>query len=98
MISFVMSFYFGDEDSFLTLIHMVGFFEAMSGLNISWSKCQVLGINCDQDKLQRWASVVGCEVGSHPTCYLGLPLGGNLTAVSFWDPIFEKSRNRLGSW
>lgn len=32
----------------------------------------------------------GCKVGSFPTSYIGLPLGGNLRAALFWNPIFEK--------
>lgn len=45
----------GKEESFLILNHMVEFFEAMSGLKINKSKCQILGINGDQEKIGRWA-------------------------------------------
>lgn len=72
-----MLFYFGNEDPFLILNHMVEFFEAMWGLKINRSNCQILGINYDQDKLRRQVDVIGCEVGSFPSSYLGLLLGGN---------------------
>lgn len=42
--------------------------------------------------------MIGYEVGSFPSSYLGLPLGGNSRATSFWDPISEKIRKRIASW
>lgn len=56
-----------------------------------------MGINFDQGKLHKWASV-GCDVSSLPTNYLGLRLGGNQRAVSLWDLVCEKIRKRLASW
>lgn len=70
----------------------------MNGLKINRSKCQVLGINCEGDKLFRWTNLVGCEVGDFPSLYLGLLLGRNLSAISFWDVPLEKIRKRLASW
>lgn len=61
------------------------------------SKCQILHINWDQDKLKRWADVSGFKVGSFSSSYLGLPLNGNPRSLFFWNLIFEKIRKRLAS-
>lgn len=65
----------GKEKSFFILNHMVGFFENMSGLKINRNKCQILG-NSDSEKFGRWVEVFGCEVGTFPSSYFGVPLGG----------------------
>lgn len=64
------------EESFLTLNHILAFFEEMSGLKINRAKFQVLGLNCTPEKVGRWVALVGCDIGSFPS-YLGLPLGHN---------------------
>lgn len=56
-------------------------FTPNTGLKINRSKCQSLGINHDEETLSRWAGIIGCEVGSFLSSYLGLPLGGNLRAL-----------------
>lgn len=81
-----------------TLITVSGFFEAIPGLKINRNKCQILGFNCDQEKLRSCDGVIGCEVGSFPSSYLGLSVGGNLRAISFLDSLLEKIRKRLASW
>ncbi|XP_050941567.1 uncharacterized protein LOC127149742 [Cucumis melo] len=53
---------------------------------------------CVDGKLDKWASVVGCDVSSLQTNYLGLPLGGNQRAVSLWDLVCEKICKRLAPW
>ena len=81
-----MLFCSGKREPFLILNH-IAFFEDMSGLKINRSKCVILGINIDQVKLWRWAEVFDCEVGSFPSSYFGLSLGGNPRALTFWVPI-----------
>uniref|UniRef100_A0A9I9DL06 Exocyst complex component SEC6 n=1 Tax=Cucumis melo TaxID=3656 RepID=A0A9I9DL06_CUCME len=71
--------------------------QAMPNLKINMSKCQILHINWDQDKLKRWADVSGFKVGSFSSSYLGLPLNGNPRSLFFWNLIFEKIRKRLAS-
>lgn len=66
----------------MILNHMVEFFEDMSGLEINRSKCQNLGINCDQRKVGRRADLFGCEIGFSPSFYLDFPLGGNSKVTS----------------
>lgn len=55
-------------------------------------------INCEESKIERWASSVGCEVGSLLFNYLGLPLGDNPKHVASWDLMIEKVHKLLASW
>ena len=41
---------------------------------------------------------LGCNIGSLPTEYLGLPLGAKHKEVRVWDGVEERFRNRLAMW
>jgi hypothetical protein len=83
------------------LVSIVGiiefFFSTISGLKINKAKCSLVGINSDERKIERLAQSWGCEVGTWPLKYLGLPLGGNPRALNFWNPIMEKVEKLLQS-
>lgn len=49
-------------------------FEGVSGLNVNFTKSEVLGIRVDDQCLRLFAYILGCEVDSVPTSYLRLPL------------------------
>lgn len=57
-----------------------------------------MGFNANAIKLQIWAEVFVCEVGYFPSLYLGLPLGNNSRAMSFWGLVCEKVCKRLTKW
>lgn len=53
---------FVDDMMFFALVilnHILGFFEDMSSVRISRSKCCVIGLNCVDEKLRRWVEMVG---------------------------------------
>ena len=77
------------------LLHL---FCTVSGLKINKAKCSLAGINSDCEKIKRMADSWGCEVGSWPIKYLGLPLWGRPRAITFWDPVVGKMEKRLQSW
>ena len=45
-----------------------------------------------------WAAIFRCKSSSLPVTYLGLPLGGNSSRESFWNPIIKKVEQRLAPW
>ncbi|WMV41945.1 hypothetical protein MTR67_035330 [Solanum verrucosum] len=49
-------------------------FEGISGLHVNWLKSHIFPIN-QVGNLQELAAILGCQVDSLPTKYLGLPLG-----------------------
>ncbi|KAK3224934.1 hypothetical protein Dsin_004796 [Dipteronia sinensis] len=48
--------------------------------------------------VERWAELFRCKTTSLPIKYLGLPLGGRPSSVSFWEPMLDKIRARLAPW
>lgn len=74
------------------------FFSMCSGLKINMNKNSLAGIILEDEEVRVLAIEVGCEKGSWPMKYLGLPLGGNPNSTEFWNPIIEKVGKRLDGW
>ena len=70
----------------------------MSGLKINFRKSTLLGINLQEEGVTFLADLVQCSVGTWPIKYLGLPLGGNPTKKTFWEPVETKVAKRLDGW
>lgn len=52
-------------------------------------------IHVEDNILGNLADVIGCKVGRWPLKDLGMPIGGNPKAVSFWDLVVEKVSRKL---
>ena len=50
------------------------------------------------DDVERLGFELGCNIGSLPTEYLGLPLGAKHKAVRVWDGVEERFCRRLALW
>ncbi|KAJ0507530.1 hypothetical protein HanIR_Chr11g0507201 [Helianthus annuus] len=44
------------------------------------------------------ATILGCEKGSLPFSYLGLPVGSNMGLVKNWKPVIDRFENKLSLW
>ena len=87
-----------DENNIRTLFSALKIFSTVSGLNINFGKNTLLGINMEEKEVTYLANSVQCSVGSWPIKYLGLPLGGNPTKKTFWEPVVTKVAKRLDGW
>ena len=67
-----------EQLKFLSWILM--WFEAMSGLKINLTKSEIIPIG-PVNNLVELTSELGCNIGSLPTSYLGLPLGAKHKAL-----------------
>ena len=72
-------------------------FEALSELKINPSKSALLPVGSIENP-EGLALELGCNVGSLPTTYLGLPLGAKHNSMRVWDKVEEKFRKRLALW
>ena len=54
-------------------------------------------INTLKDRKRKIARILGCEMGSLPSSYLGLPLGSKLPD-SFWIDLIDKFSKNLVGW
>lgn len=72
-------------------------FEAISGLKVNLPKSRMMGVGEVQNLLPL-VEILKCQVASLPSLYLGLPIGENHQRRSLWDPVVEKSEQRLVGW
>ena len=75
----------------------MAWFEALLGLKINLEKSLLLPMG-RVDGVERLALELGCNIGSIPTDYLGLPLGTKHRANYVWDGVEERLRKRLALW
>jgi hypothetical protein len=52
-------------------------------------------INVTQEKMQILANTFGCQIGSLPFTYLGLPMGMTKPRVDGYAPLMDKIERRL---
>lgn len=87
-----------DIPSLMNIKKVLILFELSSGLQVNFHKSSILGVNVDNYWLQTASSSLQCRIGSFPFTYLGLPIGGNSSRSSLWEPILDRMREKLSSW
>jgi len=71
-------------------------FEEVSGLKVNFNKSLLTGVNIPSSWLSEAASVLSCKTGTIP--FMGLPIDGDVTKISFWKPVVESITTRLSAW
>ena len=85
------------EEQMTHLCWILAWFEALSGLKINLEKSSLLLVG-RVDDVEGLAFELGCNIGSLPTEYLGLPLGAKHKEARVWDGVEERFRRRLALW
>lgn len=80
---------------FLRIILVI--FEGISGLHINWRKSFLYPIN-EVPNLEVLNAILGGEIGSLPTTYLGMPLGAKSKSLEIWNSVIEKCERKLARW
>ncbi|KAJ0520505.1 putative RNA-directed DNA polymerase [Helianthus annuus] len=86
------------EDNFHNLARLLRCFHLSSGLKVNFSKSKVFGVGVGNEEILHMSSILGCERGSLPFIYLGLPVGSNMGLVKNWKPVIERFENKLSMW
>nr|XP_016478797.1 PREDICTED: uncharacterized protein LOC107800154 [Nicotiana tabacum] len=89
-------FYGADRDQVLHLNLTLLLFEALSGLHINMLKSVIYPVN-EVHNLEELAGILGCNIGTLPTTYLGLPLRAKHNSSTIWKRVNEKFERRLAS-
>ena len=84
-------------DHMLTLRMVLIWFEAVSSLKINLGKSELVAVGAVRN-MEILVAVLGCNQGSLPMKYLGLPLGAKFKDKSIWNPILEKMERKLAGW
>lgn len=73
-------------------------FQDLSSLKVNFSKSLLVRVNVMSSWLAEAAGVLNCKVGSIPFMYLGLPIGGNVRRLNFWEPLIKRINSILSGW
>jgi hypothetical protein len=72
-------------------------FARATGLRVNYAKSCLVSINASEDTLQNLAQILGCEIGSLPFTYLGLPLGITKPMIQDLSPLVGLVERRLNA-
>jgi hypothetical protein len=86
-----------DRVQLLALKEVLHKFSLSTGLKINYSKSQMVPINIPDDLISELASDFGCQIGSMPFTYLGLPLGTTKPHIIDLMPLACRLERRLAS-
>lgn len=70
-------------------------FSDSSGLHVNFKKSFLVPINVLEEKSLHLAHTFGCDTGSIPFTYLGLPLGTTRPTIAEFSPLITKFEKRL---
>jgi hypothetical protein len=70
-------------------------FSQSTGLKVNYSKSCMLPINISEETTMQLAATFGCQVGSFPFTYLGLPMGTTKPRVEHYLPLMNTVERRI---
>lgn len=76
-------------------------FSLSTGLKINFHKSCLLPINFDATKTTQLAAMFGCQIGTFPFTYLGLPMGLTRPKIKDYLPLItkvERRHNATSTW
>jgi hypothetical protein len=82
-------------------VHMkliLRFFEELSGLKINFHKSEIFYFGRAKEEEEQYKQLFGCESGSLPFRYLGIPIHYRILKNSEWNPIESRFEGKLGCW
>lgn len=65
-------------------------FASSTGLAVNFSKSLLVPINVSSEKMKVLAGTLGCQIGSFPFTYLGLPLGTTKPKIEEFAPLLDR--------
>ncbi|GJU51355.1 putative RNA-directed DNA polymerase, eukaryota, reverse transcriptase zinc-binding domain protein [Tanacetum coccineum] len=80
------------------IIRIFKVFFLASGLKINICKSSIYGVGVSSEEVHHMASLTGCNAGSFPLTYLGLPIGSNMYRTTNWKSLVDKFHSKLSSW
>lgn len=84
-----------DATQLTCLKELLNKFADSTGLKVNFSKSSIISINVSDTKMATLAAVLGCQVGSLPFTYLGLPMGTTKPRFQDLTPIMDRIERRL---
>ena len=73
-------------------------FEQLSGLKINFHKSEIFCFGKAKEVEDQYRLLFGCESGSYPFKYLGIPIHFRRLKNSEWKMIEDRFEKKLASW
>ena len=73
-------------------------FEQMSGLKINFHKSELFCYGMAKDCESQYSQLFGCDVGTMPFKYLGIPMTHRRLRNSEWRCVVDRFESRLSNW
>ncbi|XP_071708947.1 uncharacterized protein [Rutidosis leptorrhynchoides] len=92
--------FFGEwsYDNIRSLMILLKCLETTSGLKVNMRKSCIYGIGVENNEIVAFSNDFGCNIGSFPFHYLGLPIGLKMRKLSDWKVVLDKVKSRLSDW
>jgi hypothetical protein len=84
-------------DQLLALKQMLMDFASSIGLQVNFHKSSIVPINVPEETMTELAGAFGCQIGTLPFTYLGLPLGNARPQIKDLLPLVTRLERRLTS-
>lgn len=81
----------------ITLKALLHSFGESIGLKVNYNKSVMVPINISAERLDHLAKTFGCDTGSLPFTYLGIPLGLTKPRVVDFSPLVSRCERRLAA-
>ncbi|CAN0926381.1 LINE-1 reverse transcriptase homolog [Linum grandiflorum] len=72
-------------------------FESITGLKVNVHKSCMYAVG-NVPNVEEMADIMGCQVESLPSIYLGLPLGAKGSSPVIWEPVISNMERKLECW
>jgi hypothetical protein len=87
-----------DLEKAINMKLILRFFEELSGLKINFHKSEIFYFGKAKEEEEQYKQLFGCESGSLPFRYLGIPIHYRKLKNSEWNPVESRFENKLGCW
>nr|GEW51846.1 reverse transcriptase domain, reverse transcriptase zinc-binding domain protein [Tanacetum cinerariifolium] len=87
-----------NQNDMENITRILNIFYIASGLKISFHKSNVFVVGVSNSEVVSMAVCTGCEAGSFPFSYLGLPIGSNMSRIANWQILIYRFKARLSGW
>nr|GEW52316.1 hypothetical protein [Tanacetum cinerariifolium] len=85
----------GNQNDMENITRILNIFYIASGLKINFHKFNVFRVGVSNGDVVSTAACTGCEAGSFPFSYLGLPIGSNMSRIAYWQILIDRFKARL---
>lgn len=86
-----------DARQLVFLKAMLHSFAESTGLKLNYAKSQMYPINVSPEKMIILANTLGCDIGTMPFTYLGLPMGTTKPKIEDLSPLMDRVERRLSA-